>query len=97
MSNQSQQFVASVLASEKTAASVGVGSVLTAVLNNVYDWLHPVLSLSTLAMGLILSYVLYRNRKKKGKLMDQELILMKKEVELRDLKINSLKEKENHR
>ena len=91
MSNPLQQSVVNVLASERAAASVGVSSVAAAIFNTIYDFLHPALSLGTLVMGLLLSYVLYRNRKKKGRLMDQELVLMKKEVELRDLQINSLK------
>jgi hypothetical protein len=95
MSEPLKQYAVNVVASEKVAGSVGAGSLLTVVVNTFFDVLDPVVGSATMIMGFLLSYVLYKNRKKKGLLMDQELINMRKELELKQAQIDSLKE-ENH-
>ncbi len=84
-----QGIVTNVVGNEKVAASVSAVSVASG-LSGLFEFINPILGCISMVMGIILSHTLNKNRKKKGKLMDQESILMSAEIKLKKAQIKEL-------
>lgn len=90
------QIVPNVVQNEKVAGSVSAVSAAN-VVSYFFNLTSPLFAAISLFLSIALAYTMWRNRIKKGKLMDKELILMSKEITLKEAQIKAISERVEER